>query len=82
MSNDPWFIYRREGGRVRYAPATWQGWFIFLGGIAATIFMTIQVMLATDGYPFFVRFVALGLAILVGVGALCLVAIRTGRPSR
>lgn len=64
MSGEPWFIYRREGGRIRNAPASWQGWFIFPSGIAATMFMVLQVMLATDGFPFFVRFVALSIAIL------------------
>lgn len=82
MSEDPWFIYRREAGRIRFAPATWQGWLVFLGGIAATIVVAVAIMLATDGYPLVVRIVAFTLSIFVGVGALCLVAIRKGRPSR
>jgi hypothetical protein len=82
MSDDPWFIYRRERGRIRFAPATWQGWLIFFGSIAATIVIALAVMLATDGYSLVVRIVAFTLAIFVGVGALCLLAISKGRPSR
>ena len=82
MSEEPWFIYRRGSGRIKFAPATWQGWLIFLGGIAATIVVAVAALLASDGYPLVVRIVAHGLSIFVGVGALCLLAIRKGRPSR
>ena len=82
MSDDPWFIYKRESGRFKAAPANWQGWFTFLGGIAVTVGSGISIMTMTESYPFILRFVALNAVILAGIGAILLVALRKGRPSR
>jgi hypothetical protein len=81
VSSEPWFIYRREGGRIRFAPATWQGWLTFVSGIVTTILVTVSVMLASGGQPFWVRFASPFLVISTGVLALCVVAVRKGRPS-
>ena len=81
MSDDPWFIYKREGGRFRATPANWQGWSTFIGGIALTTSLGFKALSMAEGAPFFIRFVALGAIILTGVGAICFVAIRKGRPS-
>jgi hypothetical protein len=82
MSGNPWFIYRRERGRIKAAPVTWQGWLVFLGGTVMTIALALLVMLNTEGHAFVERSVAFSIVILVGVGAICLVAVRKGRPSR
>jgi multisubunit Na+/H+ antiporter MnhF subunit len=62
-------------------PANWQGWCTFLGGLALIIALGIKVMGMTEGYSFATRFVALNAVIFAGVGAICLIAFRKGRPS-
>ncbi len=78
MSDDPWFIYKKKGGRFTAMPANWLGWSTFVGGIALTIGLGLKMMAMTEGYPFIMRLVALNATILAGVAAICIV----GRRSR
>jgi hypothetical protein len=81
VSDDPWFIYRKEAGKFRAMPISWQGWCTFLGGIGSTIALNYFVMRATDGWSLMPRLAASGAIIIVGIGAICWVAYRKGRPS-
>ncbi len=81
MNDNPWFIYRRQAGKFRAKPISWQGWCAFLGGIALTITLNYLVMWATDGWPLMPRMAASGAVIFFGIGAICWVADRKGRPS-
>ncbi len=82
MSDDPWFIYKKETGRFTAMPANWRGWSAFVVGIVLTIGLSLKIMEMTEGYAFIMRLFAINAVILAGVGAICMLAYRKGRPSR
>ncbi|GAA4007572.1 hypothetical protein [Sphingomonas humi] len=82
MPGEPWFIYRKEPGRFRAMPASWQGWAVLLGGILLTIAAFFAVMRATEGVNLFVRILLGFVPNLIGILTISAIAYRTGRPSR
>ena len=81
MRGEPWFIYRKEAGRFRAMPVTWQGWAMLLGGIALTVAAVVIVGYMTEGQHLAVRLILAAIVNVAGILGILAVALRKGRPS-